>query len=50
MIETFSADSDQPFTCPYDGARTEYVDAVDNECIEACPHCGQIFKFEFDKE
>ena len=46
----FSVDHDQPFTCPYDGARTEFLDAVGNQFVEACPHCGQVFKFEFDDE
>jgi transcription elongation factor Elf1 len=50
MIETFIADPDTPFTCPYDGTRTEYVDVVNNQYVEACPCCGQIFNFEFDEE
>ena len=49
-VDVFIADPDQPFTCPYDGARTG---AVSNNGViykEQCLHCKQLIYFEFDDE
>ena len=46
-LEIFIADSDQPFTCPYDGARTEMVGASGFLHIEQCPCCNRKIYFEF---
>jgi len=49
-IDVFIADPDAPFTCPYDGARTDAVG--DNGVIyrERCPECKTLLYFEFDEE
>lgn len=49
-VDVFIADPDTPFTCPYDGARTEAVS--DNGIVykERCLHCDQVIYFEFDDE
>lgn len=49
-ILTIIAENDSPFTCPYDGARTEFLGVSNNVYAEACPHCGNVFNFEFDEE
>jgi hypothetical protein len=49
-LEIFIADQDQPFTCPYDGARTEMVGASGFLHIEQCPCCMRTIYFEFDRE
>jgi len=49
-VDIFIVDSDAPFTCPHDGART---DAIRNNGIvyeERCLHCGNVFYFEFVDE
>ena len=48
-LEIFIADDDQPFTCPYDGARTEWAGASGFLHIEQCPCCMRTIYFEFDK-
>ena len=49
-LDVFIADPDQPFTCPYDGARTEMVSASQFLHIEQCPCCNRVITFEFDYE
>jgi hypothetical protein len=46
----YIADPDQPFTCPYDGARTDFVDAVGDQYVERCLECKRVFYFEFDND
>jgi hypothetical protein len=49
-VDVFIADPEAPFTCPYDGARTDAVS--DNGIVykERCLHCNQVIYFEFDDE
>jgi hypothetical protein len=49
-VDIFVADPDQPFTCPYDGARTEMVSAHAFLHIEKCPCCMRTIYFEFDDD
>ena len=53
MIDTpiiYTKLGDDPFTCPYDGARTDQIS--DNNVIyqEKCRFCEAVFNFEFDDE
>jgi hypothetical protein len=50
MTDIFIADSDQPFTCPYDGARTEAVSNNGFIYVERCTCCSRTINFEFDDE
>ena len=49
-VDVFIADPDQPFTCPYDGARTDAVSSNGVIYQEQCLHCKQLIYFEFDDE
>jgi hypothetical protein len=49
-VDIFIADPDAPFTCPYDGARTDAVSNNGTVYKERCLHCGDLFYFEFDED
>jgi len=49
LVNIFIADPDEPFTCPYDGTRTEMVRAHGGLYVEKCPCCTRELYFEFDE-
>jgi hypothetical protein len=49
-ILTFIADDDQPFTCPYDGARTMPVSDNGVVYTERCIECNKLFNFDISED
>ena len=41
----FICDQDNPTTCPYDGTRTELIEALADHCVERCLQCDKIYRF-----
>jgi RNase P subunit RPR2 len=46
----FICDNDNPTNCPYDGARTELIEALADHCIEKCLQCGESYRFWIDDD
>jgi hypothetical protein len=44
-VDFIASDHAWPNTCPYDGARTDLVEAHQHHTKEQCPVCEQIFYF-----
>jgi hypothetical protein len=48
--EVIYGGGEDPFTCPFDGARTDPVENDGKIYIEKCLECSKVLAFDFDEE